>query len=147
MRCRQAVSRQGNKPSGRSPARTGNKSLSLRPVNRAERKVRRSAAGLWRPFLLLRLYLMISHDVSVRFMKSAGSERGGGDAVSGAPAHHIPVLGHSALDFLNVRDGGIYIDGTFGAGGYSRAILAAADCKVIAIDRDPRALALGAELS
>jgi 16S rRNA (cytosine1402-N4)-methyltransferase len=80
-------------------------------------------------------------------MKSAGSERGGGDAVSGAPAHHIPVLGHSALDFLNVRDGGIYIDGTFGAGGYSRAILAAADCKVIAIDRDPRALALGAELS
>jgi 16S rRNA (cytosine1402-N4)-methyltransferase len=73
----------------------------------------------------------------------------GGDgfaAVAGGPVHHIPVLGRQAIDFLNVRDGGVYIDGTFGAGGYSRAILAAADCKVIAIDRDPRALALGADL-
>ncbi len=74
---------------------------------------------------------------------------GGGDgfaAVAGGPAPHIPVLGRPALDFLNVRDGGIYIDGTFGAGGYSRAILAAADCKVIAIDRDPTAIAAGADL-
>ena len=50
----------------------------------------------------------------------------GGDgfaAVAGGPAHHIPVLGRPALDFLNVRDGGIYIDATFGAGGYTRAIL------------------------
>ena len=36
----------------------------------------------------------------------------------------------------HVRDGGIYIDATFGAGGYTRAILAAADCRVIGIDRD-----------
>ena len=74
----------------------------------------------------------------------------GGDgfaAVAGGPAHHIPVLGRPALDFLNVRDGGVYIDATFGAGGYTRAILAAADCKVIGIDRDPAAIALGRELA
>ena len=73
----------------------------------------------------------------------------GGDgfaAVVGGPALHIPVLGRPALDFLNVRDGGVYIDATFGAGGYARAILAAADCKVIGIDRDPNAITLGADL-
>jgi 16S rRNA (cytosine1402-N4)-methyltransferase len=70
----------------------------------------------------------------------------GGSAVGGTSPHHIPVLGRQALDFLNVRDRGIYIDGTFGAGGYTRAILAAANCNVIAIDRDPTALAFGAEL-
>jgi 16S rRNA (cytosine1402-N4)-methyltransferase len=59
---------------------------------------------------------------------------------------HIPVLGRQAVEFLNVRGGGIYIDGTFGAGGYSRAILAAADCNVIGIDRDPSALAIGGDL-
>jgi len=74
----------------------------------------------------------------------------GGDsfaAVAGGPAHHIPVLGRPALEFLNVRDGGVYIDGTFGAGGYTRAILAAANCKVIGIDRDPAALTLGQQLA
>ena len=63
----------------------------------------------------------------------------GGDgtrAVAGGPARHIPVLGRPAVELLNVRDGGVYIDGTFGAGGYTRAILAAADCQVIGIDRD-----------
>ena len=73
----------------------------------------------------------------------------GGDglaAVAGGSALHIPVLGRPALDFLNVHDGGTYIDATFGAGGYSAAILAAADCKVIGIDRDPSALALGRKL-
>ena len=73
----------------------------------------------------------------------------GGDgfaAVAGGPALHIPVLGRPALDFLNIHDGGIYIDATFGAGGYARAILAAADCKVIGIDRDQTAIALGADL-
>jgi 16S rRNA (cytosine1402-N4)-methyltransferase len=57
------------------------------------------------------------------------------------------VLGPPALGFLQVQPGGIYIDGTFGAGGYTRAILGAADCKVIAIDRDPTAIALGADLA
>lgn len=51
---------------------------------------------------------------------------------------HAPVLLTETLDALDVRDGGVYVDGTFGAGGYSRAILGRADCKVIAFDRDPR---------
>jgi 16S rRNA (cytosine1402-N4)-methyltransferase len=73
----------------------------------------------------------------------------GGDgfaAVAGGPALHIPVLGRPALDFLNVRDGGVYIDATFGAGGYTRAILAQAKAQVIGIDRDPNAIALGQPL-
>src|SRR5207344_3430449 len=71
---------------------------------------------------------------------------GGGSAVAGGLALHIPVLGRPAVEFLKVRDGGVYIDGTFGAGGYTRAILAAANCKVIGIDRDQTAIALGAGL-
>jgi 16S rRNA (cytosine1402-N4)-methyltransferase len=74
----------------------------------------------------------------------------GGDgfaAVAGGPALHIPVLGRPAVHFLQVKDDGTYIDGTFGAGGYARALLAAADCKVIAIDRDPSAIAAGAGLA
>jgi 16S rRNA (cytosine1402-N4)-methyltransferase len=70
----------------------------------------------------------------------------GGSAVAGGPALHIPVLGRDAVSFLKPRNGGVYIDGTFGAGGYTRAILAAADCKVIGIDRDQTAIALGADL-
>ena len=72
---------------------------------------------------------------------------GGGSAVAGGPAPHIPVLGRPALDFLNVKDGCVYIDATFGAGGYTRAILAAANCQVIAIDRDRQAIALGRALA
>jgi 16S rRNA (cytosine1402-N4)-methyltransferase len=71
---------------------------------------------------------------------------GGGSAVAGGPALHIPVLGAAAIEFLQPRNGGVYIDATFGAGGYTRAILAAADCKVIGIDRDQTAIALGADL-
>jgi 16S rRNA (cytosine1402-N4)-methyltransferase len=69
-----------------------------------------------------------------------------GSAVAGGLARHVPVLGRRAVEHLAVRDGGIYIDATFGAGGYSRAILAAANCHVIAIDRDPGALAQAADL-
>jgi len=71
---------------------------------------------------------------------------GGGSVVAGGPAPHIPVLGRPAIQFLNVRDGGVYIDGTFGAGGYSRAILATPGTQVIGIDRDQTAIALGADL-
>lgn len=49
---------------------------------------------------------------------------------------HIPVLKNEMLEWLAPKDGGVYIDGTFGAGGYSRAILESAKCKVFAIDRD-----------
>jgi 16S rRNA (cytosine1402-N4)-methyltransferase len=60
---------------------------------------------------------------------------------------HAPVLLAEVLDALQPRDGGRYIDGTFGGGGYTRAILDAADCKVVAIDRDPDAIARGQKLA
>jgi 16S rRNA (cytosine1402-N4)-methyltransferase len=72
--------------------------------------------------------------------------RDSGDAVAGGLARHIPVLGRPTVEFLNVRAGGVYIDATFGAGGHTRAILAAADCNVIGIDRDQDAIARGADL-
>ena len=71
---------------------------------------------------------------------------GGFTAVAGGSARHIPVLSAPALDFLQVRDGGVYIDGTFGAGGYARALLGKTDCKVIGIDRDPNAITSGQPL-
>ncbi|MCC5996194.1 MAG: 16S rRNA (cytosine(1402)-N(4))-methyltransferase RsmH, partial [Oceanicaulis sp.] len=54
-----------------------------------------------------------------------------------ARAPHIPVMLDEVLHMLAPRDGGLYIDATFGAGGYTRAILGAADCRVLGIDRDP----------
>jgi 16S rRNA (cytosine1402-N4)-methyltransferase len=75
---------------------------------------------------------------------TAGSDSA--PAVAGGLARHIPVLGRSAVEFLAVHAGGVYVDATFGAGGYSRAILAAADCFVIGLDRDPHAIARGADL-
>ena len=74
------------------------------------------------------------------------ASRDSAGAVAGGLARHIPVLGGRTVEFLNVRAGGVYIDGTFGAGGHSRAILAAADCKVIGIDRDHGAIVRGADL-
>jgi 16S rRNA (cytosine1402-N4)-methyltransferase len=62
-------------------------------------------------------------------------------SVAGGPARHIPVLVRPVVEHLNIRDGGVYIDGTFGAGGYARAILAAAACKVLGLDRDQSAVA------
>lgn len=64
-----------------------------------------------------------------------------------ADARHQPVMLAEVLSALAPRDGGIYVDGTFGAGGYTRGLLAAAQCKVIAIDRDPDAIAGGAALA
>jgi len=60
---------------------------------------------------------------------------------------HRPVLLKEVLEALAPRDGAIYVDGTFGAGGYSRAILEAADCTVWAIDRDKSAVARGKSLA
>ena len=62
------------------------------------------------------------------------------------PTRHVPVLLAEVLEQLGPRDGETYIDGTFGAGGYTRAILEAADCRVIAIERDPTAFAAGQAL-
>ena len=59
---------------------------------------------------------------------------------------HKPVMLAEMLAALAPRDGASYVDGTFGAGGYSRAILDAADCSVYAIDRDDDVVAVGREM-
>ncbi len=70
-----------------------------------------------------------------------------GSAVSVAgPTRHVSVLLRQAIDYVAPRDGGVYIDGTFGAGGYAAAILGAADARVIGIDRDANAIAGGRAL-
>src|SRR5690349_8906939 len=71
--------------------------------------------------------------------------RAWGPRVSAAVAH-IAVLGRQAVAMLDPRAGGTYVDATFGAGGYSRAILAVGGTRVIGIDRDRSAIAGGFEL-
>jgi 16S rRNA (cytosine1402-N4)-methyltransferase len=63
-----------------------------------------------------------------------------------APPRHVPVLGGKAVEMLEPRDGGIYVDATFGAGGYSRAILDVAGTRVLGIDRDRSAIVGGFDL-
>jgi len=62
-------------------------------------------------------------------------------------AEHIPVLLAEVLEALAPRDDGVYVDGTFGGGGYTTAILESASCSVWAIDRDPQAMTRGAVLA
>jgi 16S rRNA (cytosine1402-N4)-methyltransferase len=70
---------------------------------------------------------------------------GDGSAVAGGSVPHIPVLGREAVDFLNPSQNKRYIDATFGAGGYSKLLLAAKS-RVLGLDRDQTAIALGADL-
>jgi 16S rRNA (cytosine1402-N4)-methyltransferase len=56
---------------------------------------------------------------------------------------HVPVMLDEVLAALMPANDALYVDGTFGAGGYSRAILDAADCRVVGIDRDPNVIATG----
>lgn len=64
------------------------------------------------------------------------------DGATLSPAPHIPVLLSEVLDALAIAPGERHVDGTFGAGGYSRA-MAGAGALVFAIDRDPDAIAEG----
>ncbi|MGH7045139.1 MAG: 16S rRNA (cytosine(1402)-N(4))-methyltransferase RsmH [Stellaceae bacterium] len=57
------------------------------------------------------------------------------------------MLAAAVIAALAPQRGGLYVDGTFGGGGYSRALLAAADCRVVAIDRDPEAVRRARDLA
>lgn len=63
-------------------------------------------------------------------------------------ARHVTVLLHEAVAGLNIRPGGIYVDGTFGRGGHSRLILEklGPQGRLIALDRDPEAVAAGRKI-
>ncbi|CCE08925.1 S-adenosyl-dependent methyl transferase [Bradyrhizobium sp. STM 3843] len=63
--------------------------------------------------------------------------------MSAAGQRHVSVLGPEAVAMLSPREGGIYVDATFGAGGYSRLILSTAGTRLIGIDRDRTAIAGG----
>lgn len=59
---------------------------------------------------------------------------------------HKPVMLDEVLTALSPEKGKVYVDGTFGGGGYSKAILESCDCKVYAIDRDPDAILRAKEM-
>ncbi len=60
----------------------------------------------------------------------------------GGPTRHIPVLLKEVVEALQPGQGKVILDGTFGAGGYTSALLSAG-ANVIALDRDPTAIAAG----
>ncbi len=68
---------------------------------------------------------------------------------AGSFENHVPVLLDAVSEGLNIQPHGCYIDGTFGRGGHSRAILERLDStgRLIAIDRDPEAIAAARPLS
>jgi 16S rRNA (cytosine1402-N4)-methyltransferase len=74
--------------------------------------------------------------------------RGDGQAgAAGGPTRHVPVLLGEVCEALDAARGGTFVDGTFGAGGYTGAILDShPGNRVIAVDRDPTAIAAGAAL-
>ena len=61
-------------------------------------------------------------------------------------SNHYPVMLDEVIERLSPKDGEVYVDGTFGAGGYTKAFLESADCTVIAIDRDPAAISVADDL-
>jgi len=62
---------------------------------------------------------------------------------------HRPVLLDEVLDALKIREDGFYVDGTFGRGGHSRAVLAqlGSEGRLLGLDRDPQAIAAGEQLA
>jgi 16S rRNA (cytosine1402-N4)-methyltransferase len=63
-----------------------------------------------------------------------------------ADVAHVPVMLSEVLVMLQPRAGAVYVDATFGRGGYTQGLLDAGCCRVIAIDRDPAAIAFAAPL-
>src|SRR6185437_563000 len=106
-------------------------------TRRGHRQGPRLQAGAWHP------------GSGAETARSTGMTAGSGsetNAVAGGLARHVPVLGGRAVELLGVRAGGVYVDATFGAGGYARLMLATAEARVIGIDRDQSAIARGADL-
>lgn len=60
---------------------------------------------------------------------------------------HLPVMMNEVLRALEPKTGEVFVDGTFGGGGYSTALLDSADCKVYGIDRDPDAITRGQQIA
>jgi 16S rRNA (cytosine1402-N4)-methyltransferase len=69
------------------------------------------------------------------------------EALLGDTAGHAPVLLDAVLAILTPREGAVYVDATFGTGGYSIALLAVARCRIFGIDRDPEAARRGRVLA
>lgn len=81
-------------------------------------------------------------------VKRGRTDREGAPVSTRDPGGHVPVLLAEVLEGLGATRGGTFVDGTFGAGGYTRAILDADPRnRVIAIDRDPDAIAAGEPLA
>ena len=81
-------------------------------------------------------------------MTGCGDQDRSDQGAAGGPARHIPVLREEVLSALLPSPGpaGLFLDGTFGAGGYTAAILDRPGTRVLALDRDPTAIAGGAQL-
>ncbi|MGH6904467.1 MAG: 16S rRNA (cytosine(1402)-N(4))-methyltransferase, partial [Geminicoccaceae bacterium] len=86
--------------------------------------------------------------------KSSGTKARPASTAQAAPSAghrfdhgHVPVMIDEMLAALDVRPGGDYLDATFGAGGYTRAILEAGAARVFAIDRDPAAVSRARQLA
>ncbi len=62
-------------------------------------------------------------------------------------SEHLPVMAEEALAWLDLGAGEVLLDGTFGRGGHSRLALERSACRVLALDRDPEAIAAGQALS
>jgi 16S rRNA (cytosine1402-N4)-methyltransferase len=122
-------------PSGNQGLRQGQRRIGYRAARRLF--ARKGAAK--------RRHLRRNGPVRVQFSRVAPERPRSRNVISAGP-RHIPVLGGEAVGMLQPRDGGIYVDATFGAGGYSRALLATAGTRVIGIDRDRSAVAAGFDL-
>ncbi len=80
-------------------------------------------------------------------IEDAGVEDAGVEDAGVEVGGHVPVMLDEMLHALRPVDDGLYLDGTFGGGGYARAILSRARCTLWAIDRDPAAIARGLALA